>query len=57
MPQEEHELSAIYDVLTELLSRYDLWMRYVYKTNINMFVQFAVNVMGVEASFREPNPS
>lgn len=52
----EHELSAIYDVahgagLSVILPS---WMRYVYKTNVNMFVQFAVNVMGVEASFREP---
>ena len=30
------------------------WMRYVYNENINMFVQFAVNVMGVEGSFRDP---
>ena len=28
-------------------------MKYVYKDNIGMFVQFAVNVMGVEMSFRE----
>lgn len=52
----EHELSALYDVahgagLAVLLPS---WARYVYKTNVNMFVQFAVNVMGVEASFREP---
>ena len=52
----EHELSAIYDVahgagLSVILPS---WMRYVYKTNVNMFVQFAVNVIGVEASFREP---
>jgi alcohol dehydrogenase YqhD (iron-dependent ADH family) len=30
-------------------------MRYVYKTNINMFIQFAVNIMGVEGSYREPD--
>jgi alcohol dehydrogenase YqhD (iron-dependent ADH family) len=30
-------------------------MTYVYKTNINMFVQFPVRVMGVEESFRDPD--
>ncbi|MCL2057698.1 MAG: iron-containing alcohol dehydrogenase [Oscillospiraceae bacterium] len=29
------------------------WMEYVYKENIGMFTQFAVNVMGVESSYRE----
>ncbi len=51
----EHELSAIYDVahgggLAVLTPN---WMQYVYKDNINMFVQFAVNVMGVEGSYRD----
>jgi alcohol dehydrogenase YqhD (iron-dependent ADH family) len=52
----EHELSAIYDVAhgAGLAVVTPAWMRYVYKENINMFVQFAVNVMGVEASFRDP---
>jgi len=52
----EHELSAIYDVAhgAGLAVMTPSWMRYVYKENINMFVQFAVNVMGVEASFRDP---
>ena len=52
----EHELSAIYDVAhgAGLAVMTPSWMRYVYKENINMFVQFAVNIMGVEASFREP---
>lgn len=51
----EHELSAIYDVAhgAGLSVITPAWMRYVYKTNIGMFVQFAVNVMGVEASFRD----
>ena len=52
----EHELSATYDVAhgagLALLTPY--WMQYVYKSNVNMFVQFAVNVMGVQGSFREP---
>lgn len=52
----EHELSAIYDVAhgAGLAVMTPSWMRYVYQTNPNMFIQFAVNVMGVEASFREP---
>ena len=29
------------------------WMKYVYKKHIPMFVQFAVNVMGIQGSFRE----
>ena len=53
----EHELSAIYDVAhgAGLAVLTPAWMKYVYKTNINMFVQFAVNVMGVEGSFRDPD--
>ena len=52
----EHELSAIYDVAhgAGLSVITPAWMKYVYKENIGMFVQFAVNVMGVEMSFREP---
>ncbi len=52
----EHELSAIYDVAhgAGLAVMTPSWMRYVNQTNRNMFLQFAVNVMGVEASFREP---
>jgi len=53
----EHELSAIYDVAhgAGLAVLTPAWMKYVYKTNINMFVQFAVNVMGVEGSYRDPD--
>lgn len=53
--QIEHELSAIYDVShgAGLAVVTIAWMKYVYKTNLSMFVQFAVNVMGVEGSFRE----
>ena len=52
----EHELSAIYDVAhgAGLAVLTPGWMRYVYKENVGMFVQFAVNVMGVPGSFREP---
>ena len=52
----EHELSAIYDVAhgAGLAVLTPAWMKYVYKDNIPMFVQFATQVMGVEGSFREP---
>ncbi|MCL1845290.1 MAG: iron-containing alcohol dehydrogenase [Defluviitaleaceae bacterium] len=53
----EHELSAYNDVAhgAGLAVLTPAWMKYVYKENINMFVQFAVNVMGVTQSFREPD--
>ena len=53
----EHQLSAFYDVAhgAGLAVLTPGWMEYVYKDNINMFVQFAVNVMGVEMSFRNPD--
>ncbi|MFV0401463.1 MAG: iron-containing alcohol dehydrogenase [Oscillospiraceae bacterium] len=52
----EHELSAIYDVAhgAGLAVLTPSWMRYVAGDNLPMFVQFAVNVMGVEGSYREP---
>ncbi|MDR1419915.1 MAG: iron-containing alcohol dehydrogenase [Treponema sp.] len=53
----EHELSAIYDVAhgAGLAVLTPAWMSYVYKTNVNMFVQFAVNIMGVNGSYRDPD--
>ena len=53
----EHELSAIYDVAhgAGLAVLTPGWIQYVYKDNVNMFVQFAVNVMGVSGSFRDPD--
>jgi len=53
----EHELSAIYDVAhgAGLAVLIPGWMQYVYQDNINMFVQFAVNVMGVTGSYRDPD--
>ncbi len=53
----EHELSAIYDVAhgAGLAVLTPSWMQYVYKTNRNMFVQFAVKVMGVDGSYRDPD--
>lgn len=52
----EHELSAIYDVAhgAGLAVLTPAWMEYVFRNNVPMFVQFAVNVMGVEGGFREP---
>lgn len=52
----EHELSAIYDVAhgAGLAVVTPAWMEHVYKTNVSMFVQFAVKVMGVDGSFRDP---
>ncbi|UOW68352.1 iron-containing alcohol dehydrogenase [Paraclostridium bifermentans] len=46
----EHELSAIYDVAhgAGLSVVTPAWMKYVYKENMPMFEQFAVNVMGIE---------
>jgi alcohol dehydrogenase YqhD (iron-dependent ADH family) len=52
----EHELSAYNDIAhgAGLAILTPAWMKYVYKENINMFVQFAVKVMGVDSSFRDP---
>lgn len=51
----EHELSAIYDVThgAGLAVLTPAWMNYVWRENPGMFVQFAVNVMGVQGSFRD----
>jgi len=53
----EHELSAMYDVPhgAGLAVVTPAWMEYVFKDNVGMFVQFAVNVMGIEASYRDPD--
>lgn len=49
----EHELSAIYDIAhgAGLSIIFPAWMKYVYKHNINKFVQFAVRVWDVDLSF------
>jgi len=51
----EHELSAAYDVAhgAGLAVLTPAWMKYVYKENPDMFVQFSVNVMGVAKGFRD----
>lgn len=52
----EHELSGIYDVAhgAGLAVVFPAWMKYVYKHDINRFVQFAVRVWNVENSFFTP---
>lgn len=54
--QLEHELSGMFDVAhgAGLAAVWGSWARYVYKTDITRFVQFAVNVMGVLNDFRSP---
>ncbi|MDR1042944.1 MAG: iron-containing alcohol dehydrogenase, partial [Clostridiales Family XIII bacterium] len=52
----EHELSAVYDVPhgAGLAVLMPAWMKYVYKNNVGMFLQFAVKVMGVELKHDSP---
>ena len=54
--QLEHELSAIFDVAhgAGLAALWPSWARYVYKENVSRFVRFAVNVMGVDNDFTDP---
>ena len=52
----EHELSAIYDVAhgAGLAVVTPSWMSQVFRAKVEMFVQFAVKVMGVDGSYRDP---
>lgn len=52
----EHEISAIYDIAhgAGLAIIFPAWMKYVYKHDINRFVQFAVRVWDVEMDFESP---
>lgn len=52
----EHELSGIYDIAhgAGLAIVFPAWMKYVYKRNVNRFVQFAVRVWKVEQDFENP---
>jgi len=52
----EHELSGIYDIAhgAGLAIVFPAWMKYVYKTNVDRFVQFAVRVWKVEQDFANP---
>ncbi len=52
----EHELSALFGVThgAGLAALWPSWARYVMKKHMSRFVQFAVNVMGVENDFSHP---
>jgi alcohol dehydrogenase YqhD (iron-dependent ADH family) len=54
--QLEHELGGMFDVAhgAGLAAVWGSWARYVYKTNVMRFAQFAVNVMGVFNDFNNP---
>lgn len=54
--QLEHELGGMFDVAhgAGLAAVWGSWARYVYKTDVARFAQFAVNVMGVPNNFRNP---
>ncbi|NRT88273.1 iron-containing alcohol dehydrogenase [Clostridium beijerinckii] len=54
--QLEHELGGMFDVAhgAGLAAVWGSWARYVYKSNISRFVQFAVNVMGITNDFYNP---
>lgn len=50
----EHEISAIYDIAhgAGLAIINPAWIKFVYKNNIEMFTQWAINVMGVRADMK-----
>lgn len=52
----EHELSGLYDIAhgAGLAVIFPAWMKYVYKHDIDRFVQFAVRVWKVEQDFFNP---
>lgn len=54
--QIEHELSGIYDVAhgAGLAVAFPAWMKYVFRHDVNRFVQFAVRVWGVDPTFDNP---
>ena len=53
----EHELSALFGVThgAGLAALWPSWARYVKDKHLSRFVQFAVNVMGVENDFAHPD--
>ncbi len=53
----EHELSALFGVThgAGLAAIWPSWARYVMERHMSRFVQFAVNVMGVENDFSHPD--
>ncbi len=54
--QLEVELSGMFDVAhgAGLAAIWGSWARYVYKTNVARFAQFAVNVMGCQMDYHDP---
>jgi alcohol dehydrogenase YqhD (iron-dependent ADH family) len=52
----EHEIGGIYDVAhgAGLAVVFPAWMKYVYKEDVNRFVQFAVRVWDVDYAFGDP---
>lgn len=52
----EHELSGLYDIThgAGLAIIFPAWMKYVYKHDLERFVQFAVRVWDVEMQFDNP---
>lgn len=52
----EHELSGIYDVAhgAGLAVVFPAWMKFVYKNNIDRFVQFTTNVFNVDYDYNKP---
>lgn len=52
----EHEISGIYDIAhgAGLAVVFPAWMKYVYKHDVNRFVQFAVRVWDVDLPFESP---
>jgi len=54
--QLEHELGGMFDVAhgAGLAAVWGSWARYVYKTDVTRFAQFAVNVLGVSNDFNDP---
>lgn len=52
----EHEISGIYDVAhgAGLAAVFPAWMKYVYKHDVNRFVQFANRVWNIDVNFENP---
>lgn len=50
-----HELSALYDIAhgASLSIIFPAWMKYVYKANVDKFIQFAVRVFDVELAIED----
>ncbi len=55
--QLEHELSGLHTDITHaagLSALWGSWARYVWESNVSRFVQFAVNVWGVQEDYEHP---